>query len=145
MPRPEKHRFISARPGAVLYKPAGMPGRDLERVVIPLDGFEVLRLVDYEGLDQETAAQRLGVSRPTVTRILQRARQAVATALVKGAAMVIEGGTVVERPWGIQGPGPEPGLGWSWNGHGGGRGRGGGGRGGGGRRFRGGRGNGPWR
>lgn len=97
MPRPPKCRFVSAEPRAVLFKPAGIPARDLELTVLPLDGFEAIRLVDQEGLEQEEAARRLGVSRPTVTRILQRARRCVAEAIVNGRALLIEGGPVEQR------------------------------------------------
>ncbi len=97
MPRPPKHRCISAKPVASLFKPSGIPSRNLGCRTLALDGFEVLRLVDYEGMDQDTAADRLGVSRPTVTRILQRARNTIADVLVNGLALVIEGGQVIHR------------------------------------------------
>ena len=113
-----------------VFKPAGVPARGLDWVVLPLDCFEAVRLVDYEGLDHEQAAERLGVSRPTVTRILQRARSTIARALISGSALAIEGGPVIERPMGAVPPmRGRYGRGW----RGGGRGRG--------RRFRGG---GPW-
>lgn len=97
MPRPPKCRFVSAEPRAVLFKPAGIPARELEQTILPLDGFEAIRLVDQEGLEQEEAARRLGVSRPTVTRILRRARRCVADAIVNGRTLLIEGGPVERR------------------------------------------------
>ena len=42
---------------------------------------EALRLVDREGLDQEQAGAKMGVSRGTVWRLLSEARKKVATAL----------------------------------------------------------------
>ncbi|PJA51443.1 MAG: hypothetical protein CO167_14035, partial [Candidatus Marinimicrobia bacterium CG_4_9_14_3_um_filter_48_9] len=57
-----------------------------------LDEFEAIRLVDEQGLDQETAATQLGVSRPTVTRLVESARKKVASMLVKGGVLVIQGG-----------------------------------------------------
>ncbi len=98
MPRNKKTRFIRHRPPANLYKPSGVPGRELERCTLTLDGYEALRLADYEGLSQQEVAKRLGVSRPTVSRILAEARGAVARALVEGRALVIEGGPVDYRP-----------------------------------------------
>ena len=98
MPRKKKPRFIEQRPPAALFKPAGVPARDLSRVVVSLDEYEALRLADYEGLTQQEVAQRLGVSRPTVTRILESGRRAVSTALVEGSALVIEGGPVTFPP-----------------------------------------------
>jgi hypothetical protein len=63
-----------------------------------LDELEALRLSDLEGLYQETAAERMGVSRATLGRILARARAAVADALVNGKALVVGPAEVVELP-----------------------------------------------
>lgn len=63
-----------------------------------LDELEALRLADLEGLYQEDAAARMGVSRPTLGRILEAGRRKVAEALVLGKALRIEGGPVVARP-----------------------------------------------
>ncbi len=45
---------------------------------------EALRLVDLEGLSQEEAGERMGVSRGTVWRLLQSARKKTAQALTEG-------------------------------------------------------------
>jgi predicted DNA-binding protein (UPF0251 family) len=100
MPRTRKQRFIEHKPPVAVFKPAGVPARDLEWVTLPLDEYEALRLADYEGLDQESVAGRLGVSRPTVSRMLERAHRAVARVLVQGEALAIEGGPVVFAPRG---------------------------------------------
>jgi len=67
---------------------------ELEQVNLTLDGLEALRLADLEGLYQEEAAQRMGVSRATFARVLATARKTVAEALVHGKAVEISGGTV---------------------------------------------------
>jgi predicted DNA-binding protein (UPF0251 family) len=59
-----------------------------------VDEYEAIRLVDGEGMEQEAAAELLGVSRPTVSRILARGRAKLATMLVTGGALAIEGGPV---------------------------------------------------
>ena len=94
MPRPCKNRFISGRPGSVVYKPAGIPARMLEWVSLGLDEFETIRLLDYQGLEQEKVAELMEVSRPTVTRIYASARKKIAEALTEGKAICIEGGPV---------------------------------------------------
>ena len=94
MPRPTKNRFVSGRPGSVVYKPAGIPARQLERVVLGLDEFETIHLLDYQGLGQEQAALQMEVSRPTVTRIYASARKKIAMALTEGKAICIEGGNI---------------------------------------------------
>ena len=113
MPRPCKNRFVSGQPGSVVYKPAGIPARTLEWVYLAMDEFETIRLLDHEGLDQEKAAQLMGVSRPTVTRIYASARKKIAEAITEGKAISIEGGPVESRritppqggPMGCQGRG----------------------------------------
>ena len=109
MARPEKRRFVVGPPRAGLFKPAGVPARELEEVSLSLDGYEAIRLVDLEGMDHSAAAEELGVSRPTLTRILARARRTVAEALAGGKALSIEGGAVThERPAGRPSSGPRP-------------------------------------
>ncbi len=92
MPRPCKRRWIAGPPAAMVYKPAGVPSRDLEWIRLNLDEFEAVRLIDHLGMDQEQAAGQMGVSRPTVTRIYAAARKKIGDALVKGCALLIEGG-----------------------------------------------------
>ena len=59
-----------------------------------LDEFEAVRLADLEGLYQEQAAEEMGVSRPTFSRIVESAHKKIADALVHGKVIRIEGGTV---------------------------------------------------
>ena len=98
MGRPPCCRRIQTAPTAAVFKPAGIPMRQLEEVVISLDGFEALRLADLEGLYQEEAAARMNVSRATFGRIVEAARRAVAEALVMGKLIRIEGGVVSMAP-----------------------------------------------
>jgi predicted DNA-binding protein (UPF0251 family) len=94
MPRPQRCRRIGALPANSVFKPAGIPARILQEVTLTVDEFEALRLADYEGLYQEQAAGRMGVSRQTFGRIVEAARKKVAQALVKGMVLRIEGGVV---------------------------------------------------
>ena len=70
---------------------------DLEQVSVTLDGLEAIRLADLEGLYQEEAASRMGVSRATFARVLAAARRSVADALVNNKALEIDGGAVERR------------------------------------------------
>jgi predicted DNA-binding protein (UPF0251 family) len=94
MARPHCPRRIADLPGVVFFKPAGIPLRELEERILPLDQFEALRLADVEGMPQLDAARRMGISRQTFSRILARARQTVATCMTQGMAIRIEGGVV---------------------------------------------------
>jgi len=97
MPRPCCCRHIEGRPPVSIFKPAGIPARCIDKVVLTLDEYEALRLADLEGLYQEQAALRMGVSRPTFGRIVKAARHKVAEALVTGKVLRIEGGPVHSR------------------------------------------------
>lgn len=92
MPRPRKLRWVQARPVVAAFFPNQMPPWGREEVVLPVEGLEAIRLVDYQGLDQETAAGMMNVSRQTLGRILGDARAVVADALIMGKILRIEGG-----------------------------------------------------
>ena len=93
MPRPRKHRRVWHEPRPAIFKPVGLPLRQLEQVALLHEELEALRLVDLEGRYQENAAEQMGVSRSTFQRIVTEARRKVVQALVEGAALHIEGGT----------------------------------------------------
>lgn len=61
---------------------------ELKQIELHLDEMEAFRLCDAEGLTQEEAGERMGVSRGTVQRIVTVARKKVATSLAKGYAIV---------------------------------------------------------
>ncbi|MCK4258042.1 MAG: DUF134 domain-containing protein [Halanaerobiales bacterium] len=92
MPRPPKERRVEYIPEVKYFKPAGIPMRDLEEVVVTIEEVEAIRLKDQEGLQQEDCAKRMQVSRPTFQRILMEARKKVADALIQGKAIRFEGG-----------------------------------------------------
>lgn len=57
-----------------------------------VEELEAVRLRDLEGLEYETCARKMSVSRPTFHRIIVAARKKIAAALVTGAALRITGG-----------------------------------------------------
>jgi predicted DNA-binding protein (UPF0251 family) len=63
--------------------------REMETSVITLDQFEAMLLCDSEGLDQDAAGQRMGVSRGTIQRLLYSGRKAVVEALKNNHAIAI--------------------------------------------------------
>jgi len=77
------------------FKPFGVPMKNLEPVILLFEEYEAIRLIDYENLIQEEAAERMGVSRPTITRIYESARKNMATAFIEGKAILIQGGNFV--------------------------------------------------
>lgn len=94
MARPHCPRRIARLPGVVYFKPAGIPLRELEEQILTLDEFEALRLADVEGKQHVEAADIMGVSRQTFSRILAHARHTVAACLTSGMAVRIEGGAI---------------------------------------------------
>ena len=61
-------------------------------VFLSVEGMEAIRLSDFEGLDQDSAAKMMEISRQTYGRILSEARNIVANTLVTGKALRIKGG-----------------------------------------------------
>ncbi len=98
MPRPPIERAVGSVPRFTLFKPAGVPARELEQLRLAVDELEAIRLVDLEGLSHEQAAEVMGISRQTVGRVLERARAKVAEALVAGKAILIGGGQYRVEP-----------------------------------------------
>jgi len=92
MPRPPKCRRVAFLPGVTFFKPAGVPMRVLQETHLSVEEAEALRLKDLEGLEQEPAAQKMNVSRPTFQRVLASARRKVADAILNGKAIRIAGG-----------------------------------------------------
>ena len=98
MPRPFCCRRILGKPAASIFKPAGIPFRMLEEIVLALDEFEAIRLADLQGFYQEQAAEHMKISRPTFGRIIDSAHRKLAEALILGKALRIEGGPVNAEP-----------------------------------------------
>jgi len=92
MPRPTKERKVLEPPKIQGMKPMGVPRRFLNNVSLSLDEYEAIRLADFEQLEHQAAAEIMGVSRPTFTRLIERAHQKVAEAIVGVKELVIEGG-----------------------------------------------------
>ena len=90
MPRKQRCRWISSYPDHWEFSPE--EASDKEPVVMSLDEFETIRLLDFEGLTQEQCAERMGVARTTVTAIYESARRKTAEALVNGKRLLIRGG-----------------------------------------------------
>ena len=56
------------------YKPFGIPRRELDSVTLLFEEYEAIKLADYENLTQEEAALKMNISRPTFTRLYDKAR-----------------------------------------------------------------------
>jgi len=98
MPRRRRRRRIFLPPKIQGFSTYGFDTK--ESVIIFLDEFEAIKLLDYENLNQVKVAAIMNISRPTLTRIYDRARKKIASALVEGKNIEIRGGDVyTEDHW----------------------------------------------
>jgi len=82
------------------FKPYGIPLCKAESIRLKFEEYESIRLVNYEMLPQDKAAEQMNVSRPTLTRIYNKALKIIAKAFVEGKAIDIEGGNYqFEQEW----------------------------------------------
>ena len=80
MPKPI---WLGVTPPVATFNPSG-PLIKPEPICLEPAELEALRLVDLEGLSQEEAGERMGVSRGTIWRLIQNARKKTAQALTEG-------------------------------------------------------------
>jgi uncharacterized protein len=92
MVRPRLCRRVGFNPNITYFKPRGVPLRELEEVILPVDEYEAVRLKDLEGLEQEECAKKMNISQPTFHRLVLSARKKIADSIVNGKALKIEGG-----------------------------------------------------
>lgn len=100
MPRKKRFRRIQVPPVIKGMSVYGVRGRKSNEVILHLEEYEAIRLLDYQNLTQEEAAVFMDVSRPTLTRIYEEARNKVATAFVEGRDLLFRGGDVYfDKNW----------------------------------------------
>jgi len=90
--RPKKTRWVKCDPSERFFLPQVKSKSPESIVVLSLDEFEAIRLLDYEGLSQIQAARKMHVHRSTVSRIATSARKKLIQALVEIKSLRIEGG-----------------------------------------------------
>ncbi|MBN2639052.1 MAG: DUF134 domain-containing protein [Bacteroidales bacterium] len=93
-PRPKRIRVLKEPPSFKGFTPIGGEHDQKSAIILHFEEYEALILSDYESLNQEDAAKKLQVSRPTFTRIYGAARKKVATALARNLSLIVEGGQV---------------------------------------------------
>ena len=89
--RRPKPRIIDFRLPPVVFMPLDSTGRPMggDPVELMPDELEALRLVYFLDLNQEQAAQRMGVSRGTLWRALSSGRKKIIKAIVERRPLVI--------------------------------------------------------
>lgn len=90
MARPRKCRRVCAEPAYSRFIPDGIAQQ--EPVVLTVDEYEVIRLIDLEKRTHEQCALQMDISRTTVTEMYETARQKIADSIVNGRQLLITGG-----------------------------------------------------
>lgn len=90
MARPQRPRRICEEPAYDGFSPDGIACGT--PVLLSVDEYEVIRLVDLEAMTHEQCAAQMDISRTTVTEIYESARRKIAECLVNGRRLVISGG-----------------------------------------------------
>ncbi len=94
MSRLQDNRIVHEPPLFSEFKPLGMKGQELEQILLTLDEFEAFRLADYIGLSHAEAAEEMGISRSTFSRLIEKARKKIADFIILGKLLTIDGGRV---------------------------------------------------
>jgi predicted DNA-binding protein (UPF0251 family) len=76
------HRHICGKPDVLIFKPAGIQRNNLEEIVIDLDEYEALRLVDIENLTMQSGAEKMKISSATFNRLVQSVHSKIANAII---------------------------------------------------------------
>lgn len=90
MSRPTKQRRVCCFPYSLSYYPEAYAGDTV--IILTVDEFETIRLIDREGFTQEMCCKQLGVARTTVQKIYDTARKKLADAITTGTPFRVEGG-----------------------------------------------------
>ena len=90
MPRPRKCRRVCGLPRNRGFLP--LSPREGREIVLTVDEYETIRLIDREGFSQEECGSFMRIARTTVQQVYTVARRKIAEALVEGLPLRIEGG-----------------------------------------------------
>ena len=90
--RPKKTRWVKCSTAQRCFKPQNKTSGPNQTIVLSLDEFEAVRLLDHEHCSQIQAAKEMRIHRSTVSRIISSARAKIAQALVDINTLKIEGG-----------------------------------------------------
>ena len=91
MPRPRKCRRVCCLPCYAAFGPVDERAAE-GTIVMSVDEYETIRLIDLMGFTQEECAAQMNVARTTVQGIYNDARKKLADVLVNAKGLVIRGG-----------------------------------------------------
>lgn len=92
MARLRKWRRVCTLPKINIYGPIDLSLGVEGLIMMTVEEYESIRLMDLEGLNQEQCAESMGIARSTIQRIYDDARKKLADSVVNGKILKIEGG-----------------------------------------------------
>lgn len=92
MPRPKKWRKVCCLPQISEFTPVGCVFSENDEVVMSVEEYETIRLIDHQSLTQEECAKYMDIARTTVQQIYVDARKKIAISIVEGKILRIGGG-----------------------------------------------------
>jgi len=93
--RPVIKKIVNTLPLYAYFKPQGIPMINLVIETLSMEEIEALKLKDVENMDQESAAEKMGISRSTFQRIVKSARYKLVKSVIEGRALKVEGGNYI--------------------------------------------------
>jgi len=94
MSRPKNNRIVYEPPSYTEFKPTGVATNSLEEIELSLDEFEGVRLADLLGMSHEEAAQEMGISRSTFSRLIVKSRKKIARFFFERKLLIVTGGNI---------------------------------------------------
>ncbi len=92
MARPRKWRQVCCLPENSRFGPIDIKYNETNHIMMSVDEYETIRLIDLQNFTQEKCAEQMNVARTTVQRIYDDARKKIADSLVNGKILIIAGG-----------------------------------------------------
>lgn len=92
MPRPRKWRKVCCLPENSQFGPLDKITKNSQVIIMSVDEYETIRLIDLENFTQEECAAQMKIARTTVQGIYADARRKLAESLVNGKQLNIQGG-----------------------------------------------------
>jgi len=90
MGRRRHRRWVHLTPNNFYF--ADTPPIEEENIILTVAEFEAMRLKHYMRFNQKAAAEKMGISQPTFSRILENAHQKSTRALIEGKSIKVYGG-----------------------------------------------------
>ncbi|MDD3361983.1 MAG: DUF134 domain-containing protein [Hespellia sp.] len=91
MARPNKNRFVCKMPHCQNFHSETFSSATIS-ILLSVEEYEAIRLIDYVGKSQQEAATQMNVSRATIQALYAESRKKLARFLVEGTNLQIQGG-----------------------------------------------------